>query len=99
MPHGLLDSSDSSFFLPFGFSCAAVAEGCREGGELTDRQALFAEAAEMPSAELTSHAKNIFEEGELSEDSVVKESLTTAADGKNYRTQEPADREAILRRI
>ena len=33
------------------------------------------------------HAKNIFEDGELSPDSVVKESLTTAADGKNYRTQ------------
>ena len=31
--------------------------------------------------------KNIFEEQELSEDSVVKEYLTTAADGKNYRTK------------
>ncbi len=33
------------------------------------------------------HAKNIFAEEELSQDSVVKESLTTAADGKRYRTQ------------
>src|SRR5690554_287859 len=33
------------------------------------------------------HAKNIFEDGELGQDSVVKESLTTAADGKNYRTK------------
>ncbi len=33
------------------------------------------------------HIKNIFEEGELKENSVVKEYLTTAADGKNYRTQ------------
>jgi len=32
------------------------------------------------------HAKNIFDEGELKADSVVKESLTTAADGKNYLT-------------
>jgi hypothetical protein len=32
------------------------------------------------------HIKNIFEEGELQEDSVVKEYLTTAADGKKYRT-------------
>jgi hypothetical protein len=31
------------------------------------------------------HIKNIFEEGELDENSVVKEYLTTAADGKNYR--------------
>lgn len=33
------------------------------------------------------HIKNIFEEGELQEDSVVKEYLTTAADGKKYKTK------------
>ena len=33
------------------------------------------------------HIQNIFSEGELGEDSVVKESLTTAADGKNYTTK------------
>lgn len=33
------------------------------------------------------HVLNIFKEGELQADSVVKESLTTAADGKNYRTK------------
>lgn len=33
------------------------------------------------------HIKNIFEEGELDENSVVKEYLTTAADGKSYRTK------------
>ncbi len=33
------------------------------------------------------HLRNIFAEGELREDSVVKESLTTAADGKSYRTK------------
>ncbi len=33
------------------------------------------------------HLKNIFEDGELDQDSVVKESLTTAADGKDYRTK------------
>ncbi len=32
------------------------------------------------------HINNIFKEGELNKDSVVKESLTTAADGKKYRT-------------
>lgn len=32
------------------------------------------------------HLKNIFEEGELTEVSVVKNFFTTAADGKNYRT-------------
>jgi len=33
------------------------------------------------------HIRNILAEGELGEDSVVKESLTTAADGKRYRTK------------
>lgn len=33
------------------------------------------------------HIKNIFNEGELDEDSVVKEYLTTAKDGKNYKTK------------
>lgn len=33
------------------------------------------------------HLKNCFKEGELSEGSVVKESLTTAADGKRYKTK------------
>ena len=32
------------------------------------------------------HINNIFKEGELSKDSVVKDYLTTAADGKSYRT-------------
>lgn len=33
------------------------------------------------------HIKNIFEENELNESSVVKKNLTTALDGKNYRTK------------
>jgi hypothetical protein len=33
------------------------------------------------------HLQNIFEDGELQEGSVVKESLTTAADGKTYETK------------
>jgi len=33
------------------------------------------------------HLQNIFKEKELAEDSVIKESLTTAADGKSYQTK------------
>ena len=36
---------------------------------------------------ITLHIGNIFKEGELQENSVRKESLLTAADGKNYRTK------------
>ena len=36
---------------------------------------------------ITLHIRNIFKEGELNEDSVCKESLRTAADGKKYRTK------------
>jgi hypothetical protein len=31
------------------------------------------------------HIRNIFKEGELVEEAVVKDSLTTAADGKKYK--------------
>lgn len=36
---------------------------------------------------VSAHIKNIFEEGELDENSVVKDFLTTAQDGKNYNTK------------
>jgi len=48
------------------------------------------EMAELFSAtkqNISLHLKNLFADGELSEDSVVKESLTTALDGKRYRTK------------
>ena len=35
---------------------------------------------------ISEHIKHIFEEGELTENSVVRKSRTTAADGKNYNT-------------
>ena len=38
-------------------------------------------------AEISLHLKNIFEDNELSEDSVVKYFLTTAADNKKYQTK------------
>lgn len=47
----------------------------------------IAELFQTTKQNVSLHAKNIFEDNELRQDSVVKESLTTAADGKNYRTQ------------
>ena len=47
----------------------------------------IAELFQTTKQNVSLHAKNIFSDGELRPDSVVKDSLTTAADGKNYRTQ------------
>lgn len=46
----------------------------------------MAELFEVTKQSISYHLNNVFSEGELSKDSVVKEILTTAADGKNYST-------------
>jgi hypothetical protein len=48
-------------------------------------QAEMAELFDTSKQNVSLHVRNILKEGELLADSVVKESLTTAADGKNYR--------------
>lgn len=58
-----------------------------------DRQTVWltqlemAELFDASKQNISLHLKNIFEDGELDPAAVVKESLTTAADGKRYRTQ------------
>ncbi|MEQ1685377.1 MAG: virulence RhuM family protein [Burkholderiaceae bacterium] len=49
-------------------------------------QGLIAELFQTTKQNVSLHLRNIFAEHELQADSVVKESLTTAADGKRYRT-------------
>ena len=50
-------------------------------------QAQMAELFQTTKQNISLHINNCFKEGELQRDSVIKESLTTAADGKNYSTQ------------
>ncbi len=50
-------------------------------------QAQMAELFQTSKQNVSLHTNNIFKEKELSPDSVVKESLTTAADGKKYRVK------------
>ncbi|MBD5379212.1 MAG: DNA-binding protein [Bacteroides sp.] len=50
-------------------------------------QAQMAELFQTTRNNITLHTRNIFKEGELSENSVCKESLLTAGDGKRYRTK------------
>jgi hypothetical protein len=50
-------------------------------------QAQMAELFLTTKQNVSLHVNNIFKEDELKEDSVVKESLTTARDGKRYKTK------------
>jgi hypothetical protein len=50
-------------------------------------QALMAELFQTTKQNISLHIRGILNERELTEESVVKEYLTTAADGKNYRTR------------
>ena len=50
-------------------------------------QAQMAELFRTSKQNVSLHTNNIFKEKELSPDSVVKDSLTTAADGKKYRVK------------
>jgi hypothetical protein len=49
-------------------------------------QQIMAEMFQTTKQNVGQHLKNIFAEGELQQDSVVKKSFTTAADGKQYET-------------
>jgi hypothetical protein len=50
-------------------------------------QAQMVELFQTSKQNVSLHIRNVFEEGELREESVVKEYLTTAADGKSYRVR------------
>ena len=50
-------------------------------------QKLMAELFQTTVPNINIHIGNIFSEGELVENSVIKEFLITAADGKNYNTK------------
>ncbi|WP_460883560.1 virulence RhuM family protein [Pseudaeromonas pectinilytica] len=61
---------------------------CRfENETLWLSQAMICDLYGKAKATISGHIKNVFEEGELSEDSVVRFYRTTAADGKNYQVQ------------
>ena len=58
-----------------------------EGETLWLNQAALAKLYQTTKQNVSLHIQNIYSEGELDEDSVVKEYLTTAADGKKYKTK------------
>jgi hypothetical protein len=62
-------------------------EVCLQEESVWLNQSAMAELFQSTKQNISLHLKNIFNEGELDEIRVVKEYLTTAADGKNYRTK------------
>lgn len=58
-----------------------------QGDTIWMTQAQMVELFGKTKQNISFHILNIFKEGELVENSVVKESLTTASDGKKYRTK------------
>ncbi len=58
-----------------------------EGETVWLTQQHMAELFQTTKQNVGQHLKSIFAEGELAQDSVVKDSFTTAADGKNYLTR------------
>lgn len=58
-----------------------------EGDTVWLTQAQMAKLFENTKQNISLHTRNIFRERELAEKTVVKESLTTASDGKKYRTK------------
>ncbi len=57
-----------------------------ENGTVWLSQLEIAELFQTTKQNISLHLKGIFDDGELDAESVVKESLTTAADGKRYQT-------------
>ena len=58
-----------------------------EGETVWLAQAQMVELFQTSKQNVSLHINNIFKEGELNELSVVKEYLTTASDGKKYKTK------------
>lgn len=58
-----------------------------DGNTVWLSQAQIAELFDTTKQNVSLHANNCFKEGELDRNSVVKDFLTTATDGKQYKTK------------
>ena len=80
--------SPAGEFLMFTSGDGKICIKCRfESDTLWLSQAMICELYGKAKATISGHIKNIFEEGELDGNSVVRFYRTTAADGKNYQVQ------------
>lgn len=83
-----LTQSPAGEFVMFASGDGKVRVECRfESDTLWLSQAMICELYGKAKATISEHIKNIFEDGELVENSVVRFYRTTASDGKNYQVQ------------
>ncbi|ELM3738403.1 virulence RhuM family protein [Yersinia ruckeri] len=83
-----ITQSPAGEFVMFASSDGIVRVECRfESDTLWLSQAMICELYGKAKATISGHIKNIFEDGELEENSVVRFYRTTASDGKNYQVQ------------
>lgn len=83
----LLENKNSDFIIYTSDDGQVKIEVRLEDENVWLTQNAMAELFNTTKQNISLHIQNIFEEGELKEKSVVKESLTTAKDGKNYKTK------------
>ncbi|KIS44407.1 virulence RhuM family protein [Kosakonia radicincitans YD4] len=83
-----LTQSPAGEFIMFASGDGKVRIECRfESDTLWLSQAMICELYGKAKATISGHIKNIFEDGELVENSVVRFYRTTASDGKSYNAQ------------
>ncbi len=84
-----LTQSPAGEFVMFASGDGKVRVECRfESDTLWLSQAMICELYGKAKATISEHIRNIFEDGELVENSVVRFYRTTASDGKNYLNQD-----------
>lgn len=87
MTKNLMIRSSSAEFLIFERQTQANGVEVRfEDGDLWLTQKAIGELYNTSKQDISYHLKNIFDDYELTENSVVKKYLTTASDGKKYNT-------------
>ncbi|QLZ57685.1 virulence RhuM family protein [Citrobacter freundii] len=83
-----LPQSPTGEFIMFASDDGRVRVECRfESDTIWLSQAMICKLYGKAKATISGHIKNIFEDGELEENSVVRFYRTTASDGKNYQVQ------------
>ncbi len=82
----LIRNSTAEFLIFTGQSGEQSIEARYEDETIWLTQKLMAQLFDVTIPTVNEHLKNIFADGELPQDSVIRKFRTTAADGKNYNT-------------